>query len=125
MIKEIKLDIEVDVPNENGIIYRKEIMESMVDRLNQPKYIPIVVCVNPDEYNNPPIGRVIPKTSIFDGRNIQVNIDVEDYIIDMIDSNKYIIATYMLASVNENNEVVLRKNFNIIELQIIRNREVK
>lgn len=123
MIKKIKLVMYVNVPDINGVIYRKEIMEKMVERLNQSKYIPIIVNINPDEYNNPPVGRVIPKTAIFDGINIYVDVDVEEHIIHLINSNEYVFGTYMMASLNKDNEVTLCKKFNIIELQIIKSQE--
>lgn len=123
MIRRIKLVMDVNIPNRDDVIYRKEIMEKIVERLNQPKYIPIVVNINQDEYNNQPIGRVIPKTSIFDGKNIYTNIDIEEHVIRIIDSEEYVFGIYIMAYLNEKNEVVLCKNFNIIELQIIKIRK--
>jgi len=123
MIKKTELITEVDVQDINGIIYRKEIMERMVERLNRSKFIPVIVNINPDEYNNPPIGRVLSKTAFFYGKKIYVDIDIEDHVIHLLESNKYAVGTYIRASTNENNEVVLDSNFDIIELQIIKNRK--
>jgi hypothetical protein len=125
MIKKIQLITEVDVPNLNNIIYRKEVMEKIVERLNQSKFLPVVININPNEYNNPPVGRVIPETAIFDGKNIYVNIDTDEHILKFINSDEYTIGTYIIASLNENNEVVLDSEFDILELQIIKNQKEK
>jgi len=122
MIKKIELITEVDVPNINGEIYRREIMEKMVERLNQPKFIPIIVNINPDEYNNnPPVGRVLPKTANFDDKKISVNVDIEEHVIHLLESDEYTVGIYMIATLNEDNEVILNSKFDIIELQIIKN----
>jgi hypothetical protein len=100
-------------------------MEKIVERLNQSKFLPVVININPNEYNNPPVGRVIPETAIFDGKNIYVNIDTDEHILKFINSDEYTIGTYIIASLNENNEVVLDSEFDILELQIIKNQKEK
>lgn len=119
MIRNIELITEVDIPNINGVIYRKEVMEKMVDRFNQPKFIPVVVNINQDEYGFPPVGRVISESAIFDGKKITLDVDIEEHAIDLLESGKYIIGTYIIASLNDKNEVSLNSKFDIIEVQII------
>jgi len=120
MIKKIELIMIANVPDNNGIVYTEEIMKCIVDRLNQPKFVPIVVGINPDEYNNPPVGRVIQQTALFDGKKIYVDVDIEEHVLHLLDSSTHVVGTYLVASLNEDNEVIPYPKFDIIELQIIK-----
>ena len=121
MIKTVKLTTDVNTPDMNGVVYSEDIMKKIVLYLNKLRFIPIVVNLNPDEYNNPPVGRVIPKTAFFDGKKISVDIDIEEHLVSMIDSGMYVVSSYITAELDENNNVIYSSIFNVNEIQIIRN----
>lgn len=119
MIKKIKLITEANTINMNGFIYSNEIMECMVKCLNRPKFTPVVVNINSDEYFSPTVGRVIPGTSILDRKSIYLEIDIEDHINHMIDSNEYIFDSHINAKL-DGNQVIYCPDFDVIEIQIIK-----
>jgi len=120
MIKKIKLITEANKINMNGFIYSDEIMECIVKCLNRLKFIPVVVNINSDEYFSPTVGRVIPRTSVFDGKSIYLEIDIEDHIDHMVGSNEYIFDSYINAKL-DGNQVVYCPDFDVIGIQIIKN----
>lgn len=120
MIKKIELNTKVDTVNFNGVVYRKDVMEKIVLRMNQLRFIPVTMNICPDECSISSIGRIIPGTAEFDGKTVHLEIDIDDHVERIINSDNYIFDCRLIAKLDKDCNVVVTPNFNIIELQIIK-----
>jgi len=120
MIRRVELITVADELNINNVIYTTETMERINERLNNYRHVPITVNFDVGELGSA-VGRVIPKTSKFDGKKITVDIDVDEYWYNLLESDEYTVGSHTEHLKLEDKKIIPETNFDVISLQIIKN----